>query len=127
MKYLLLFGGLLLAFFGFSFLMKYIKLRLISVKAVGRVVDNRKMEATAKMPSGWAAVADYEAAGQRIRGMAALPMAQKYAKGYNIELLWNKKKPDSFVPVAFTRAMLIYSLIFPIGMALAIWGIMMFF
>ncbi|MBQ7354990.1 MAG: hypothetical protein IJW62_05680 [Clostridia bacterium] len=127
MKYLLLFGGLLLAFFGFSFLVKFIKLRLISVKTVGKVVDNRHMEATAKMPSGWAAVAEYEAAGQRVRGVAALPMAQKYAKGYNIDLLWNKANPKSFVPVAFTRAMLIYSLIFPVGMALAIWGITMFF
>lgn len=127
MKYLLLFGGLLLAFFGFSFLVKFIKLRLISVKAVGKVVDNRHVEATAKMPSGWAAVAEYEAAGQRVRGVAALPMAQKYAKGYNIDLLWNKANPKSFVPVAFTRAMLIYSLIFPVGMALAIWGITMFF
>ncbi len=127
MKYLLLFAGLALAFFGFSFLLKYIKLRMISVKAVGRVVDNRKMEATAKMPSGWAAVAEYEAAGKRIRGTAALPMARKYATGYQIELLWNKANPKSFVPVAFTRAMLLYSLIFPIGMALAIWGITLFF
>ncbi|MBQ8287262.1 MAG: hypothetical protein IJX76_00635 [Clostridia bacterium] len=127
MKYILLFLGLALAFFGFSFLMKYIKLRLISVKAVGKVVDNRRMDATAKMPSGWAAVADYEAAGQRVRGIAALPMSQKYAKGYNIDLLWNKANPKSFVPVAFTRAMLLYSLLFPIGMALAIWGITMFF
>lgn len=127
MKYVLLFAGLALAFFGFSFLMKYVKLRLISVKAVGKVVDNRHVDATAKMPAGWAAVADYEAAGKRVRGTAALPMAKKYATGYNIELLWNKANPKSFVPLAFTKAMLLYSLLFPVGMALAVWGITMFF
>ena len=127
MKYLLLFVGLALAFFGFSFLWKYIKLRLISVKAVGKVVDNRHMDATAKMPSGWAAVAEYEVGGKKVRGVSVIPMAQKYANGYMIELLWDKEKPLTFIPTAFTRAMQIYGLLLPVGLALAVWGSTMFF
>ncbi len=127
MKYLLLIAGMAIALFGFNFFMKYIKLRMISVRTWGKVVNNRKMAATAKMPSGWAAEAEYEVEGERTRGASAIPMAQKYAVGYRIELFWNKANPKSFVPAAFARAMLIYSLLCPVGLALAIWGIMMFF
>ena len=127
MKYLLLFAGLALAFFGFNFWMKYLKIRRTSVKAMGRVVDSRKMEASAKMPSGWAAVAEYEVGGKKVRGISVIPMAQKYANGYMIELLWDKQKPLTFIPTAFTRAMQIYALLLPIGLALAVWGITMFF
>ena len=127
MKYLLLFVGLALAFFGFTYWMKYLKIRKTSVKAVGRVIDSRKVEASAKMPSGWAAVAEYEVGGKKVRGVSVIPMAQKYANGYRIELLWNKEKPLTFIPTAFTRAMQIYGLLLPIGLALAVWGITMFF
>ncbi len=127
MKYLLLFVGLALAFFGFTYWMKYFKIRKTSVKAVGRVIDSRKVEASAKMPSGWAAVAEYEVGGKKVRGVSVIPMAQKYANGYRIELLWNKEKPLTFIPTAFTRAMQIYGLLLPIGMAMAVWGITMFF
>ena len=127
MKFLLLFAGLALAFFGFNFLMKYWKVRKTSVKAVGRVLDSRKVEASGKMPGGWAAVAEYEVAGKKVRGVSVIPMAQKYANGYKIELLWNKEKPLTFIPTAFARAMQIYGLLLPVGLALAVWGITMFF
>ena len=127
MKYLLLFIGLALAFFGFNFIMKYWKLTRTNVKAVGRVVESRKVAASGKMPAGWAPVAEYEVAGKKVRGVSVVPMAQKYANGYLIDLLWVKDKPLTFVPGAFARAMLIYGLLFPVGMALAIWGITMFF
>lgn len=127
MKYLLLIVGLVLALLGFSFFMKYLKVRRESVKVIGRVVDNRKVEGNSKMPSGWAAVAEYEANGKIVRGVSSYPMAQKYATGYKLELYRSKKTPSSFVPGAFTQAMVLYSLLLPVGMALAIWGVTLFF
>lgn len=127
MKYLLLIVGLVLALIGFGFFKKYLKVRRDSVKTVGRVVDNRKVEGDSKTPSGWAAVADYEVNGKTVRGIASYPMAQKYATGYKLELYRSKKTPNSFVPAALTQAMMIYSLLLPAGMALAIWGVTLFF
>lgn len=127
MKYFLLIVGLVLALLGFNFFLKYLKVRRESVKVIGRVVDNRKVEGDSKMPSGWAAVAEYEVSGKTIRGIASYPAAKKYAKGYQLELYRSKKTPNSFVPAAFTQAMVIYSLLLPVGMALAIWGVTLFF
>ncbi len=127
MKYLLLIIGMAIALLGFNFWWKYFNICRKSVKVAGRVVDSRKVNATEKMPSGWAAVADYEVNGKHYRGVSVLPMAQKYANGYRIELFADKTNPQSFVPVAFTRAMQIYGLLCPIGLALSAWGISMFF
>lgn len=127
MKYFLLIVGLVLALIGFSFLKKYCKVRKTSVKSVGKVVDHRKVDATKNMPAGFLAIADYEVNGKMVRGTATYPAAQKYAIGYPMELLWNKENPKQFVPIAFTRAMQFYALLLPVGMALAIWGVTMFF
>lgn len=127
MKYVLLIVGLVLALIGFSFLMKYRKVCKTTVKSIGKVVDHRKVDVTKNMPAGFLAIADYEVNGKIVRGIATYPAAQKYAIGYKMELRWNKENPQNFVPMAFTSAMAIYAWLLPIGMALAIWGVSMFF
>ena len=127
MKYFLIIIGLLLALIGFSFASKYRKIRKTTVKSIGKVVDHRKVDVTKNMPSGFLAIADYKVEGKTVRGISTFPVAQKYSVGYNLELLYNKDNPKNFIPMAFTRAMEIYGLLLPIGMALAIWGVSMFF
>ncbi len=127
MKYFLLIVGLLLAFIGFTFVMKYSKIRKTTVKSIGKVVDHRKSDGTKNMPAGFLAIADYKVDGKTVRGISTFPVAQKYSLGYNMELLYNKDNPKNFIPMAFTSAMAIYGLLLPIGMALAIWGVSMFF
>ncbi len=127
MKYFLIIIGLLLALIGFSFLMKYRNIRKTTKKSVGKVVDHRKVDSTKNMPAGFLAIADYKVESKTVRGISTFPVAQKYSVGYNLELLYNKDNPKNFIPMAFTRAMEIYGLLLPIGMALAIWGVSMFF
>ena len=127
MKYFLLIVGLLLALIGFTFVMKYRKIRKTTVKSIGKVVDHRKSDGTKNMPAGYLAIADYKVADKTVRGISTFPVAQKYSLGYNIELLFSKENPKTFIPMAFVRAMEIYGLLLPIGLALAIWGVSMFF
>ena len=127
MKYFLLILGLILALIGFGFVMKYRKIRKTTVKSVGKVVDHRKSDGTKNMPAGFLAIADYKVGDKTVRGIATFPVAQKYSTGYNIELLYFKDNVKNFIPMAFTRAMEIYGLLFPLGMILAIWGVTMFF
>ncbi|MBR2130955.1 MAG: hypothetical protein IJ955_00205 [Oscillospiraceae bacterium] len=127
MKYFLLIVGLILALIGFSFLNKRRKTCKNTVKCIGKVVDHRKVDVTKNMPAGFLAIADYEVDGKIVRGVSTYPAAQKYAIGYKMEMLYYKDDVKHFIPMAFVSAMAIYAWLFPIGMALAIWGVSMFF
>lgn len=128
MKYVLIILGLILALYGFNFLTRYIKLMRSSVRVAGRIVDNVKREQTQKLPAGWAPIAEYEVNGKIVRGTSELPAAQRYAVGYQVGLYYKKKEPTSFVLAAFLSSMKIYfCVLLPGGLALAAWGISMFF
>lgn len=128
MKYILIILGLWAALYGFHFLTKYIKMMRSSTRTVGRIVDNERREQTQKLPAGWAPVAEYEVNGKTVRGTSELPTAQRYSVGYQVGLYYKKKEPTSFMLAAFMSSMKIYfCVLLPIGFALVIWGVTMFF
>lgn len=128
MKFILLIAGLLLALYGFNFLIKYIKIRRGGVRTVGRIVDNEKRDADKKLPGGWAPVAEYEVKGKKIQGVSELPAAQRYSLGYQVELVYKKDEPTSFLLGAYLSAMKLYiCVLLPLGLLLAVWGVYLFF
>lgn len=128
MKYILIIIGLWAALYGFHFLTKYIKMIRSSTRTVGRIVDNEKREATQKLPAGWAPVAEYEVNGKTVRGNSELPTGQRYSVGYQVGLYYKKKEPTVFLLAAYLSAMKIYfCVLLPVGLALATWGVSMFF
>lgn len=124
MQIFLIVLGVIAAAFGGMFLNRYLKLKKEYAKAIGRVVDCKKVAPSGKMPGGWQAIAEYEVGKKRIRGSAAVPIQTKYATGYKLELYYNKKQPQSFLLGAYVGAMKIYIVALPIGLALIAGGIL---
>lgn len=125
MQIVLIVMGALLTLFGALFGVRFLKIRRECAKAVGRVTDCKKVNASGKTPEGWQPLAEYEVGKKRIRGASLIPVRARYATGYRLELYYAKAKPSNFIPAAYVGAMRIYAIALPIGLAMIVGGILM--